>query len=164
VANVNGIMRGMGRQGLGSLVNMCCYYLVCILSLTPGSFPPPLLNRKLGRNTNIVWLRFRAPMGFIWIVDGSTHRTIPVGYFPFPFPAIHSVHTPPLCFHTSFRVSLRRWQLNSRVLQCNFHRRLAHIQHELGPHHRSRISTKRVCLTSNLGDREHLKLAGFHHA
>ena len=33
VANVNGIMRGMGRQVLGSWVNMCCYYLVGILSL-----------------------------------------------------------------------------------------------------------------------------------
>ena len=32
VASVNGIMRGMGRQGLGSWVNMCCYYLVCISS------------------------------------------------------------------------------------------------------------------------------------
>ena len=28
VANVNGIMRGMGRQVVGSWVNMCCYYLV----------------------------------------------------------------------------------------------------------------------------------------
>ena len=30
VANVNGIMRGMGRQVLGSWVNMCCYYLIAI--------------------------------------------------------------------------------------------------------------------------------------
>jgi MATE family multidrug resistance protein len=30
VANVNGIMRGMGREVLGSWVNMCCYYLVGI--------------------------------------------------------------------------------------------------------------------------------------
>ena len=28
VASVNGIMRGMGRQALGSWVNMFCYYLV----------------------------------------------------------------------------------------------------------------------------------------
>jgi MATE family multidrug resistance protein len=33
VASVNGIMRGMGRQGLGSWVNMCCYYLVSIFTL-----------------------------------------------------------------------------------------------------------------------------------
>jgi multidrug resistance protein, MATE family len=32
VASVNGIMRGMGRQGLGSWVNMSCYYLVRVSS------------------------------------------------------------------------------------------------------------------------------------
>lgn len=37
VANVNGILRGMGRQALGSWVNMCCYYLVGLLSLCSDS-------------------------------------------------------------------------------------------------------------------------------
>ena len=32
VANVNGILRGMGRQDLGGWVNLCCYFLVGILS------------------------------------------------------------------------------------------------------------------------------------
>jgi multidrug resistance protein, MATE family len=38
VASVNGIMRGMGRQVLGGCVNMCCYYLGGILSLSSNMF------------------------------------------------------------------------------------------------------------------------------
>jgi MATE family multidrug resistance protein len=40
VASVNGIMRGMGLQGLGSWVNMCCYYLVGVFSFSPDNFFP----------------------------------------------------------------------------------------------------------------------------
>ena len=38
VANVNGILRGMGRQVLGGRVNMSCYFLVGTLSLSSSLF------------------------------------------------------------------------------------------------------------------------------
>jgi hypothetical protein len=165
VANVNGIMRGMGRQGLGSWVNMCCYYLVCVSSFTPDFFPPA---EKKARSQYQYRLASLSDSNGVYLDYGWVHPqdySCRIFSFLFPFPTIHSVHTPPLCFHIALRLSLLCWQLQlTRALQRNYHRRLAHIQHELGPHHRSRIPTKRVCLTSILRDRQDQKLVGFHRA
>lgn len=76
VASVNGIMRGMGRQGLGSWVNMCCYYLVSILPWFSNTFL--IWRMLLDRNTRLAQLRLRTSMGSLRTVDGSTHRTFSV--------------------------------------------------------------------------------------
>ena len=75
VASVNGIMRGMGRQGLGSWVNMCCYYLVSIMPWCSNTF---LIWRILDRNTRLARLCVRTSMGPFRAVDGSTHWTFSV--------------------------------------------------------------------------------------
>ena len=144
VASVNGLMRGMGRQGLGSWVNMCCYYLVSILPLvlTYISDSEDARSRYPSRSAS------RSDFNGVSLDCGWVH---PLDFFcmrkfSFPNPSIF-VHIliPHLTF-LSFPFRL----LLMHDLQCHHDRRLAHLQHELGPRHRSRIASKRICLSGIL--------------
>ena len=82
VASCSGILRGMGRQTIGGWVNVICYYGVslsedCLFDTCTYSFT--------GRDTCLIWDSFRPRLGLIWVVDGSSCRTLLV-----------SVESPPL--------------------------------------------------------------------
>ena len=86
VANVNGVMRGMGRQALGSWVSMCCFYLV---RLPPRTCCTEALIRivGIGCNTGVIGFGIWNWMGPFWAVVGSTRRgrSVCVHKLPNPF-------------------------------------------------------------------------------
>ena len=73
VANVNGVMRGMGRQALGSWVNMCCFYLVRLPTRTCCT-EALIRFREIGCDTGVIGLGLSNWMGPFWAVVGSPRR------------------------------------------------------------------------------------------
>lgn len=92
VANFSGILRGMGRQSIGGWVNVICYYGVsfsqdCLFDTDAQSFS--------GRDTCLLWNGFWPGLGFVWVVDGASCRTLFVSVELSPFISLWCLAFPP---------------------------------------------------------------------